>query len=81
MYSVSDINCWLIVRTALDFEVICPKETEINLTKFRLTDVFISWFRLRSGEFVHSGGLIAFRSELSFVAEISSLSFHISYTE
>jgi hypothetical protein len=67
MHSVSDVKCWLIVWTSLDCEVIYPEETEINLTKFRLTDVFISWFRLRSDEFVLSGGLIAFRNELLFV--------------
>ena len=85
-------------NVAVDFEVICPEETEIPLIKFHLTDVFISWFHLRSDEFLTalSGGLIAFRSQLFFVcvcvcvcvcgvylnlAEISSLSLHISYTE
>ena len=72
-----------------------PEETEINLVKFHLTDVFISWFHFQSDYFLTalSGGLIAFRSELLLcvcvcvcdvylnLAEILSLSLHISYTE
>ena len=68
MHGVSDAKYWLIVWTALHFEVKYPEETEINVTEYHLTDVFISWFHLRSDEFLTalSGGLIAFRSELSF---------------
>lgn len=73
----------------MEFEVICAEETEISLIKLRLTDVFISWFHLRSDEFLTalSGGLIVFRSFLCAcgvylnLAEISSISFHISHAE
>jgi hypothetical protein len=61
MRGMREAKCLLIVWTAVDFEVIYPEETEINLTKFPLTDVFISWFHFRSDECLTalSGGLIA----------------------
>jgi hypothetical protein len=79
----------LVDWTAVDFEVIYREEAEINLIKFLLTDVFISWFHLRSDDFLTalSGALIALRSELFLcgvylnLAEISPLSLHISYME
>jgi hypothetical protein len=64
-HGVSEAKCWLNGRL-WTFEVMYPEETEINLIKFRLTDVFISWYHMRSDEFLTalSGGLNAFGNEL-----------------